>query len=337
MFIEKELEIFIPTYSRKEELLHTLETLFSVSSPVRNVNITVLDNHSLDGTEDILKIYQKKYPNFAYIRHSRNIGGNANIACIFGLPKKAYFWMICDDDIIDFTCFNEVLAGIENQQDCIVVNHEYLPANNIAELYRLLTFLPAGIYKTSLLTDSVLLNAYNNIPNWFPHLALPAAIINKKGSFFICSENIVIRAGKESNYKLEMTKDETFENKSFPVINHILPGIPKSSSQKTLSYAYLNSCELIEAVDERISCICANGKSVWTNYYAAIQDNWQNNGGYLPNFCSLFSMLNAKNRLIFICCFLRSLLSVTRYIISYRKKQKNTEKQKSFFKDKIHD
>ena len=52
MINTEDIEIFIITYNRKEKLKKTFEQIFDSSSPVRNLDIKVIDNCSTDGTKD---------------------------------------------------------------------------------------------------------------------------------------------------------------------------------------------------------------------------------------------------------------------------------------------
>ena len=74
------LEIILITYNRKPFLQNTFKQLLAETSPVKDLDITVLDNCSTDGTSDYLKELCSKHPNIKHVRHNRNIGGNANIA-----------------------------------------------------------------------------------------------------------------------------------------------------------------------------------------------------------------------------------------------------------------
>lgn len=110
--INKDLDIFLITYNRVDKLKDIVSDILSDNSPIKNCSITFLDNCSTDGTSEFLKELVKKYVNIIHIRHKANIGGNANIVRALEYVSKKYFWILCDDDTIDFRYWNEILYGL---------------------------------------------------------------------------------------------------------------------------------------------------------------------------------------------------------------------------------
>lgn len=192
--LKEKLQIFLITYNRAKKLHSTLDNIFSPSSPIKNFDITVIDNNSNDDTARVIKSFQEKFPNLKYRKNRYNIGGNANIARTFELAEKEYFWILCDDDKYDWAAWNEVEEAVEKKADLIVVSNVYLNKANLGSLIKQLTFLPSGIFKTSNITDDVIQNTQFNIPYLFPHLAIVCSLINS-GKFenrVILSNGIVI-------------------------------------------------------------------------------------------------------------------------------------------------
>lgn len=181
------LEILIPTYNRKPHITRTLTQLTAADSPVRHCSITVLDNASEDGSSEVIAQFAARFSTVKHIRHAKNIGGNANITRAYELAKKPYVWVVCDDDSFRWEAWEEIQAALEtNEYDLLLTRKDDLKGtSNIARIFRQCSFVPAGIYRTSLITGGVLMNMYNNIPNMFPHLALISEILNKKGRIFL--------------------------------------------------------------------------------------------------------------------------------------------------------
>lgn len=100
--LKDELEIMIPTFNRCKDLKNTLQQLLDEQSPVKSISITVLDNHSDDGTQSLMQDICKNYPNIRYIRHNRNIGAIANSCRSIELATKKYLWVIDDDSNYDW-------------------------------------------------------------------------------------------------------------------------------------------------------------------------------------------------------------------------------------------
>ena len=111
------LEIILITYNRKPCLERTLNALFAENSPVKDLDITIIDNASTDATPELLAQFKQKHSNLKVIRNNKNIGPNANIAKIFEIAQKPYFWPLCDDDTYDFSAWQDVENAIKQQAD----------------------------------------------------------------------------------------------------------------------------------------------------------------------------------------------------------------------------
>ena len=68
-FLQENLFISLVTYNRKDYLKRTLDKLLEDSSPLRNVDITILDNASDDGSSELIDEYCLKYSNLVHIKH----------------------------------------------------------------------------------------------------------------------------------------------------------------------------------------------------------------------------------------------------------------------------
>ena len=187
MNIEKTLEILIPTYNRQKDLLHSLQQLLHRNSPVRNCRITVLDNASEDDTRGVCLQMARQHANLRYIRHEKNIGMGANICAAMAMASLPYYWVVGDDDSYDFSRWTQVEEALSRGADCAVVADFTLTDESYPSLLNQLGLLSAGIYKTANVTSEVLQNAYANIMNMFPHLALVCRLVNDKKKFIVAS------------------------------------------------------------------------------------------------------------------------------------------------------
>ncbi|MDR2457056.1 MAG: glycosyltransferase [Clostridiales Family XIII bacterium] len=186
------LEIFLITHNRKTYLQKTFNQIFADNSPIKNFDITILNNNSNDGTTELIEKYREKFNNIKHIIHNRNIGGNANIARAFEIAKKKYVWILCDDDTFDFTYWNKLEeALLSNQYDLVVVANYINPSKNLAQLVGQLTFVPAGIYRTKYIDTDVMVSIEYNIPNMFPHLIFVFEMINNNRQIKILDNYIV--------------------------------------------------------------------------------------------------------------------------------------------------
>ncbi len=299
--LKNNLEIILITFNRKNFLQKTLSSLLGEHSPVREIQLTILDNASTDGTGELLRQYAARYPNIKHIRNPKNIGPNANIVHAFELAQKPYVWVLCDDDEYDFSAFEEVVAAMEEKADLIVVNTEFTQGDaTFPALYRLLTFLPAAIYKTSHITSEVLINMYNNLPNWFPHLAYTADMINHNNRHIVSvSSNIVKRGGEENNEWNDKTED--LSSKTLPLTAKYSPFLPPSQKYKFIEVGYLASCELIQDKHLRAQAVrvCQPNKSLCRIFRNIIKQNIRYCQSFKGNYAIVGSVLNTKQKLLF--------------------------------------
>ena len=99
------LEIILITYNRKEKLENTLHQLFAEDSPVKNLQFTILNNKSTDGSTELINEYAAKFDNIKLVIHSKNIGGNASLRNHDKIERK------CNTFFQDFMNFVALRAG----------------------------------------------------------------------------------------------------------------------------------------------------------------------------------------------------------------------------------
>lgn len=195
----KKIDLFLITYNRLKVLKRTLDSILDEKSPIREYDITVIDNNSTDGTYEYLIALSKKYTNISVIKNIRNIGGNANICRAYemSLSKPAkYVWVLCDDDFYDFSGWNEVESMISKNYDVIsVCNYamaeQYSEKEFYSNLLLQMTFVPSGIYKKELFTDEVLTNMYDSVIMMFQQSVILMSAINNKKKIGIVKNEIV--------------------------------------------------------------------------------------------------------------------------------------------------
>jgi glycosyltransferase involved in cell wall biosynthesis len=229
------LELFLVTYNRRRYLQETLESILGNSSPVRKLHITILDNHSDDGTSELIDSYAKKHRNVIHIINNRNIGGNANIAKCYEMASYKYFWIICDDDAYDWSHWYEVEKSIEEDNDLIVVANYVNPQKNISQLLCQLSFVPAAIYKTENISNTVMQNIEFQVSTMFPQLALACKMVNDKKKIAILPDYIVNRMSHpESESYVRGTDDDVH-----PLMNNM-----------TWAIGFIESMQMIK--DEKV-------------------------------------------------------------------------------------
>lgn len=288
MNVEKDLEIFLITYNRKEKLQNTLKKIYSDDSPIRNFKITILDNKSTDGSSELINSFISNYPNSKHIIHNRNIGGNANIARCYELAMYKYFWILCDDDDINWTNWQAVEQEIEADKDIIVVSNYLNPKENLAQLIGQLSFVPAGIYKTSMLNDTIMQNIEFQISTMFPQLSLVCAGINKNANIAILDTPIVKMVyNTNSSYTRGMSQTEKhplMANMCWPI------GFLKSIQM-------INDKEKIKFIIENLKL--ENGEQVlYPDSFIDVNKKICNSSFF--NEAEYFALLPEKQKLMFV-------------------------------------
>ena len=302
MEIQKQLEIIIPTYNRKPHLQRTLTQLTAPESPVRKLSITVLDNSSTDGTSDLIEEFAAKYSNIKHIRHRKNIGGNANITRAYELANKPYVWVVCDDDSFRWEAWHEIENALfSGEYDLLLTRKDDLQGtSDIAKIVRQCTFVPAGIYRTSLINNSVLLNMYNNIPNMFPHLALICEILNNRGRIFLPLGEIMDICTFDTAHTGDGWNTRGSEN-SF---------IPPVTRNMFWTVGFLNSLQMLEDAKLRTYVIDHLGRHGFFGYiWSSFRKNYTHYNGNKLNEAFIRSDLNFRQRVqfFFVRVFLRIL------------------------------
>ena len=304
------LEILIPTYNRKPHILRTLTQLTAPESPVRHCSITVLDNACTDGSSDVIAQFAARHANLKHIRHPQNIGGNANITRAYELARKPYVWVVCDDDSFRWDAWPEIENALQTgEYDLLLTRKDDLKGtSDIARIFRQCTFVPAGIYRTAIITGGVLMNMYNNIPNMFPHLALTSEILNKKGRIFLPQGEIMDVCTFDAGTSGDGTNTRGSQTYSPPCITHMFWTI-----------GFLNSVQMVQDPQLRTYILDHVGNHGFFGYIVgSFRKNYTHYGGYPLNAAFVRSGLGWRQRLQFDLANL--FLKIT--TLFYRKKRK---------------
>ena len=301
MSLKNKLQIYLVTYNRKKKFHETLETILAPNSPIKDYDITILDNASTDGTSELIQKYCSKFSNIKHIRHSVNIGGNANICRAFEMGAscgKDYFWVLCDDDKYDFSNWNEVEQRIQANDDIICVcdyicDTEKKKQNPAYQIFQL-TFVPAGIYKSALITDDILINMYDAIITMFQQAVICIKCVNQNKKIYVLSKPIVFN-GLHFEDKVEVASLSYTRGSSEKWISE--------RRNKTLwIYGFANILSLLKNKQIQQECmeIAIPYKDIfntWDNFYNVMY-NYYINTGYEHYFKEIYNIL-PKNRQAF--------------------------------------
>lgn len=91
-----QVQVFIPTYNRVDRLRMAVDSVLAQTWP--SVEVVVLDNHSTDGTNEVMQGIVAADPRVRHLRRPSNIGMFGNLNAIAGLVEGDFFAMLTDDD-----------------------------------------------------------------------------------------------------------------------------------------------------------------------------------------------------------------------------------------------
>ncbi len=123
----KKLHILIPTYNCEKYIGETLQSV--IDQKFDALKITVVDNASTDGTEELIK--SKFGKNVEYIKNPENIGGIKNHSRCLDLIEGEFVKLLSADDILLPNILQDQVAAFESNPsvgivtcDCAVVDPE---------------------------------------------------------------------------------------------------------------------------------------------------------------------------------------------------------------------
>lgn len=303
MNIKNKLQIIIITYNRAEKLNKTLIQLLENDSPVKEYNILILDNNSTDNTSDLVKKFQIQHKNLSYIKNNINVGMGGNITKAIELANKDYIWILGDDDNYCWDNWNEVEEGITNDKDIICVSNEDLSKNkkSLDELLFQLVFLPAGIWKKSLVNDTIMRNVYDNVYTIMPHLCPMIYAINKGANIQIVSKSI-------ANYGYDGNTDVSYSRGN---INEDL--YPKVQKLKFI-VCYANIINGLKNKEHRKQCLdfAIRNKKIYNGYKHFYINMVKHccNDKQLSNWVDVFVQLYPKHK------FILAIKTIIKFIIN---------------------
>ncbi len=301
MSLKDKLDIVLITYNRKELLEKTLVQVFAPNSPIKDFDITILNNASTDGTTELINEYCYKYQNIKHIINRKNIGGCANIAkALVEVPLKQYVWVLCDNDSYDWSVWNEIKKAADENYDLIYTR---TCNNSVSDIFYTATLVSGCIYKTDLITDTVAENIYDYIKFLFPHLAITAQVINHNKSIYIPSKDIVYSG-------INPEHDTSF------VRGNDINDLSEARRNIFWSVGYFSTVELVKDRTKRREIIDGARhyhKSLSDLFKTVMVKNKINYNNYRYNFSQIFRVLNLSQKLKFIFAFLSVNLSLKNY------------------------
>jgi glycosyltransferase involved in cell wall biosynthesis len=215
---KRTLEIIIITYNRSVFLDYTLSAI--LGSDFCTLPITVLDNCSTDDTEIVCKKYSGLHHNIKIIRHKKNIGASANYLRAVEIASCEYAWVLCDDDVYDFSYAKDVLDTIERRSaDLIFVGswerilgqgesfsiQQYY--DEFCKYFSIGLYIPSVIFRVEKFNAALIRKGYLNSSNLFPHFSFILECYENDLNLYVSKKQILYCAddGVHGFSKLDLT------------------------------------------------------------------------------------------------------------------------------------
>jgi len=202
--VAERLQIQIVTFNRAPKLDATLRRLSE--SPFADCPIRVLDNSSTDETPEVCERWRSRFADLLVIRHSRNIGGNANLLRAAELSRAPYTWILADDDFYDWSDCGDVTEALEaGEVDLISVGGSGRGGwpSGVTTMQALLGagarlafnvgFVPSTIFRTELYDSTAHSEGYRLVDSLYPHMAFYARQFERNAPILVSRSEVVIR------------------------------------------------------------------------------------------------------------------------------------------------
>ncbi len=114
------LAICIPTYNRGAYIEQAIRSV-AANMPPAGVEMIVIDNHSTDDTEAIVKRLLPEVPHLRYFRRDVNVGADRNIVEAAEFTQADYFWVFGSDDTMPPGAIDLVLHAIADGRPNVIL------------------------------------------------------------------------------------------------------------------------------------------------------------------------------------------------------------------------
>jgi glycosyltransferase involved in cell wall biosynthesis len=96
------LSIAIPTFNGSAYILDTLDSIQNQLDDCKSkIEIVISDNASNDGTDILIKNYQRNSTvKIVYSKNSENLGFDKNVDFCIQKSSGKYVWLLGDDDLL---------------------------------------------------------------------------------------------------------------------------------------------------------------------------------------------------------------------------------------------
>ena len=132
MIMKPSITTIIPTFNRSNLLVKAIKSV--QSQTYKNLNITIVDDASIDNTQEAINKIQADDIRINYYKNEQNIGYLQNFKKCFELINTEYFSTIADDDLLHPDFYEYGINFLEQNKDTDFVILITLPINSSGEI-----------------------------------------------------------------------------------------------------------------------------------------------------------------------------------------------------------
>ena len=208
--LERNLQIFLVTRNRAAALTETLTQL--ADSPFRACRLVIMDNASDDGTAEVCDTFRSRFEQLTIVRREMDLGAEGNYIAALQAASRCdapYSWVLCDDDLFVWDGARELSDHLANQTSEVILvgspglEKRHLGFNGrVGDLMRqgcrfhfVATFVPGVIFRSGLITETVLQTARNLGHLYWPSFPLVRKVIEDNARVTVVSIPLVHRLG----------------------------------------------------------------------------------------------------------------------------------------------
>jgi glycosyltransferase involved in cell wall biosynthesis len=280
-----QVSICIPTYNRASHLANCLNSIIICSLKTSlKFQVCISDNHSTDGTEDVVKAAQHVI-DIKYHKNKSNLGIPRNFLNVVSMADGDFVWLIGDDDLLMPNAIEELYKLINSHTD---VDFFYVNSFHLTTEY--LSDYPAP-FDTANLPNSMVPFSKWSIAGELPFFKL----IDPKISFDFLG-GMFLSVFRRENWSLNVNVlDESalIDTRMFSHFDNTFPHVKIFAKAFARSKAYFNVTPLN---------VCLTGAREWSPMYPFIHsvrlvealDEYRKNGlPYLKYiYCKNYALNN---------------------------------------------
>lgn len=132
VYVDADLEIFVLTYNRKKYLKECLESILAQTD--QGIKVTVIDNHSTDGTKELLESYRAKGIN--HIINDHNLGVIGSMQKVQNISSTPWVMMFHDDDLIHPQYVEKARTFFNRSDTVMIVSYGKKAVNPTSHSFR---------------------------------------------------------------------------------------------------------------------------------------------------------------------------------------------------------